>query len=110
MPSANPDASPTLSLCMIVKNEEHFLGRCLAAVRDHVDEIVVVDTGPTDATRVIAAEYGSNLYEFQWNDNYSDARNFALAQAASDLGFGPWLDRAPPGPAASTYPLRGSCR
>ena len=47
----------TISLCMIVKNEERVLKRCLDSVKDLVDEIVIVDTGSTDATKRIAAEY-----------------------------------------------------
>ena len=52
-----------LSLCMIVKNEEDVLSRCLDSVKDAVDEIVIVDTGSTDTTRAIAARYTDKLYD-----------------------------------------------
>ena len=51
----------TISLCMIVKNEERVLKRCLDSVRDLVDEIIIVDTGSTDATKRIAAGYTSHM-------------------------------------------------
>lgn len=76
--------SPRLSLCMIVRNEAHFLGRCLDAVRDHVDEIIVVDTGSTDQTRAIAARYTERIYDFEWVDDFSLARNYSLEQASGD--------------------------
>ena len=53
----------TISLCMIVKNEEKVLKRCLDSVRDLVDEMIIVDTGSTDRTKEIAASYpGCLLY------------------------------------------------
>ena len=67
----------TISLCMIVKNEERVLKRCLDSVRDLVDEIIIVDTGSTDATKRIAAGYTDKIYDFTWNDDFSAARNFA---------------------------------
>lgn len=74
----------TISLCMIVKNEERILARCLDSVRDLVDEIVIVDTGSTDATGQIAAEYTDKLYDFTWNDDFSAARNFAFSKATME--------------------------
>lgn len=76
--------SQTISLCMIVKNEERTLGRCLESVKGVVDEIIIVDTGSTDRTLDIAGQYTSNLHTFMWNDNFSDARNFAAQFATSD--------------------------
>lgn len=73
-----------VSLCMIVKNEARNLGRCLQAARCHVDEIVVVDTGSTDATAAIAATYGARVHHFPWNDDFSAARNAALDHATGD--------------------------
>ena len=61
----------TISLCMIVKNEEEVLARCLDSVRSLVDEIVIVDTGSTDRTREIAARYTDRLYSFPWNDDFA---------------------------------------
>ena len=73
----------TISLCMIVRDEEAVLSRCLESARPIVDEIVVVDTGSTDATRKIAAQYGRVL-EFPWIDDFSAARNFAFQQGICD--------------------------
>ncbi|MBD5552109.1 MAG: glycosyltransferase family 2 protein [Lachnospiraceae bacterium] len=70
----------TISLCMIVKNEERILRRCLDCVADLVDEIIIVDTGSTDRTKKIAAEYTEQIYDFAWTGNFSDARNFAFSK------------------------------
>jgi glycosyltransferase involved in cell wall biosynthesis len=75
---------------MIVKNEEHNLGDCLASVRDLVDEAVVVDTGSTDRTCEIARSYGAVLGEFPWIDHFAAARNAALDHATGDYAF--WMD------------------
>ena len=71
----------TISLCMIVKNEERILARCLDSVKDLVDEIIIVDTGSADATKRIAAEYTDKIYDFTWIDDFSAARNFAFSKA-----------------------------
>ena len=81
---------PTISLCMIVKDEEQVLGRCLSSVRDLVDEIVIVDTGSTDATKKIAAEFTEHIYDFTWIDNFAAARNFAFSKGTCDYLM--WLD------------------
>ena len=65
----------TVSLCMIVKNEEKVLGRCLDSAKEIADEIIIVDTGSTDRTKEIAAEYTEKIYDFKWNDDFSAARN-----------------------------------
>ncbi|WP_405174117.1 glycosyltransferase family 2 protein [Paenibacillus sp. FSL H8-0261] len=80
----------TISLCMIVKNEEEILPRCLASVKGLVDEIVVVDTGSSDRTIDIARSLGAVVYEYKWQDDFSAARNYAFAQGTSDYLF--WLD------------------
>lgn len=80
----DPESRKTLSLCMIVKNEEQFLRQCLESVKEIVDDIVIVDTGSTDGTLEIAEEYGANIQHFEWNGSFSDARNEALKYATSD--------------------------
>jgi glycosyltransferase involved in cell wall biosynthesis/Tfp pilus assembly protein PilF len=74
----------TISLCMIVKNEQAHLARCLHSVRSLVDEMIVVDTGSTDRTRDIADIFGARLFEFPWTGDFSSARNYSLEQAACD--------------------------
>lgn len=74
----------SLSLCMIAKNEEENIGRALESVKDIVDEMIVVDTGSTDSTVKIAESYGAKVYYYEWNNNFSDAKNFALEKAAGD--------------------------
>lgn len=75
----------TISLCMIVKNEETVLKRCLDSVADLVEELIIVDTGSTDATMEIAASYPhAKLYEFAWIDDFSAARNFAFSKATKE--------------------------
>lgn len=73
-----------LSLAMIVKNEEHNIGQCLASVRGLVDEVIVVDTGSTDATTTIASGYGARIFTFPWCDDYSAARNESLSHCSGD--------------------------
>ncbi|MBX4267581.1 tetratricopeptide repeat-containing glycosyltransferase family 2 protein [Clostridium estertheticum] len=73
-----------ISLCMIVKNEENYLPRCLESIKDVVDEIIIVDTGSTDRTIEIAKNYGAKVYYFKWNDSFSEARNESLKYATKD--------------------------
>ena len=80
----------TISLCMIVKNEENVLGRCLDSVQDLIDEIIIVDTGSSDRTKQIASQYTSNIYDFEWIDDFSAARNYSFSQATTDYVF--WMD------------------
>jgi len=74
----------TLSLCMIVKNEEAYIAQCLTSVAPVVDEMIIVDTGSTDRTKDIAKAFGAQVYDFQWTHNFAEARNFSLAQAHGD--------------------------
>jgi len=67
-----------ISLCMIVKNEEKVLDKCLRYIHKYVDEIIIVDTGSTDATVEIAKKYTNKIYHFEWGDNFSAARNYSL--------------------------------
>ncbi|MFC5542707.1 MAG: glycosyltransferase [Bacilli bacterium] len=80
----------TISLCMIVKDEENVLERCLNSVKDLVDEIVIADTGSSDRTKEIARKYTDKVFDFEWEDDFSAARNFAFQQATKDYIF--WMD------------------
>ena len=80
----------TISLCMIVKNEEAVLERCLNSVSDLVDEIVIVDTGSEDRTRDIARAFTQKLYELPWNDDFAAARNASFEKA--EMEYCMWLD------------------
>jgi tetratricopeptide (TPR) repeat protein/glycosyltransferase involved in cell wall biosynthesis len=71
-------------VCLIVKNEERHLPRCLESVRGVADEIVVVDTGSTDRTLEIAREHGARVAYFEWCDDFSAAKNFSIEQATGD--------------------------
>lgn len=79
-----------LSLCMIVKNEEESLARCLESVKGIVDEIVIVDTGSSDKTKEIAAQYTDMIYDFTWINDFSAARNFSYEKATKEYIM--WLD------------------
>ncbi len=79
-----PVKMPTLSLCMIVKDEEKNLKQCLESVQGLADEIIIVDTGSSDKTKEIAAKFTGKIYDFQWCDDFSAARNFSLKQAAGE--------------------------
>ncbi|MDE5897158.1 MAG: glycosyltransferase family 2 protein [Clostridia bacterium] len=80
----------TVSLCMIVKDEETVLARCLDSVKDCTDEIIIVDTGSTDGTVGLARRYTDRVYSFPWKDDFSAARNFAFSKAKCDYLL--WLD------------------
>ncbi|HWJ50349.1 MAG TPA: glycosyltransferase family 2 protein, partial [Solirubrobacteraceae bacterium] len=83
---AQPAEGLRLSLCMIVRDEQEMLPRCLTAVADAVDEIVVVDTGSSDATVEIARSFGARVLEHPWNGSFADARNVSF-----DAATGDWL-------------------
>lgn len=74
----------TYTLCMIVKNEEKILSRCLDSFAPLFDEIIIVDTGSTDRTKEIASRYTDKLYDFEWIDDFSAARNFAFSKCTGD--------------------------
>ncbi len=80
----------TISLCMIVKNEEMHIARCLDSVAELVDEIIIVDTGSTDRTVEIVSDYTAKVYSYPWNDNFSDARNHSFSRASMDYCM--WMD------------------
>jgi len=70
-----------LSACLIVKNEEQRLPQCLESLRSLADEIIVVDTGSSDRTIAIAKKHQARIFHFVWCDDFSQARNYAIAQA-----------------------------
>lgn len=76
--------APTISLCMIVRDEEQLLPQCLERVRPAVDEIIVVDTGSKDRTVEIARDFGARVLHHEWNDDFSEPRNVSLAAATGD--------------------------
>lgn len=80
----------TLSLCMIVKDEEKVLDRCLKSIKDVVDEIIIVDTGSSDKTKNIASKYTDKIYSYKWCDDFSKARNYSFSLATCDYII--WLD------------------
>lgn len=80
----------TISLCMIVKNEEGILEKCLNSVKEIADEIIIVDTGSSDKTKEIAHLFTDKVYDFEWINDFASARNFAFSKATMDYQF--WLD------------------
>ena len=74
----------TVSLCMIVKNEEEFLAQCLASVKSIVDEMVIVDTGSTDRTKDIATVFGARVLDYEWTGDFAAARNYSISNARGD--------------------------
>lgn len=79
-----------ISLCMIVKDEQTTLKRCLDSIKDFVDEIIIVDTGSKDNTKQIAKQFTDKIYDFVWCDDFSKVRNFALSKASKQYIM--WLD------------------
>ncbi|MFG0216248.1 glycosyltransferase family 2 protein, partial [Brevibacillus porteri] len=82
--------APKISLCMIVKNEEECLHKCLDSVKDLVDEMIIVDTGSTDKTVEIGKSFGAVVHSYEWQDNFAEARNFGLEKATGDWIL--WMD------------------
>lgn len=80
----------SISLCMIVKNEEEVLEQCLESVSHLCDEIIIVDTGSTDGTEKIARKFTDEIYKFKWIDDFAAARNYAFSLANMDYIL--WLD------------------
>jgi len=87
---SSKNAGKKLSVCMIVKNEEEALPKCLDQVKGLPDELIIVDTGSTDKTVEIAKSYGASVYHFEWIDDFSAARNVSLKYATGDWII--WLD------------------
>ncbi|HEY5288070.1 MAG TPA: glycosyltransferase [Solirubrobacteraceae bacterium] len=83
---ARPATGMRLSLCMIVRDEQEMLPRCLASVAEAVDEMVIVDTGSTDATVEIAHSFGARVLFHEWTGSFAEARNVSF-----DAAEGDWL-------------------
>lgn len=85
-----------ISVCIIAKNEEANIERCLSSLAPYGFEIVVVDTGSTDKTKEIAAKYTDRIFDFEWTDNFSEARNYSLQMASNNWIFmmdcDEWID------------------
>ncbi|MDE6729714.1 MAG: glycosyltransferase family 2 protein, partial [Oscillospiraceae bacterium] len=80
----------TISLCMIVRDEETVLDRCLSCMKHIADEIIIIDTGSQDRTKEIARQYTDQIYDFPWTDDFSAARNFSFSKAT--MNYQMWLD------------------
>src|SRR5713226_2024289 len=79
-----------ISLCLMVRNEEHDLPGCLQSAGDLVDEIIVVDTGSTDRTKEVAASFGAKVFDFPWCDDFAAARNECIRHATGEWIL--WMD------------------
>lgn len=90
LPNPRNDRMKTVSLCMIIKDEEEVIGRCLSSVGPMVDEVIIVDTGSTDNSIRICESFGAKLFHFKWCDDFAAARNFSFGQATGDYIL--WLD------------------
>ena len=81
----------SLSICMIVKNEEKYIDSCLKSmnplIENGIAELVIVDTGSTDKTIEICRKYTDNIYDFEWQDNFSMARNYSISKANGEYIF-----------------------
>jgi glycosyltransferase involved in cell wall biosynthesis len=81
---ARPAEGLTVSLVMIVKDEEEMLPRCLETVHDMVDEMIIVDTGSSDRTVEIAESFGAKVLHHEWTGDFAEARNVSLEAATGD--------------------------
>lgn len=77
----------SLSVCLLVKNEEAHLARALASIKPVADQIVVADTGSTDRSRQIATAFGAAVFDFKWCEDFAAARNFLLSKAGGEWIF-----------------------
>ncbi len=88
------------SVCIIAKNEEKNIERCLKSIQHFDCEIIVADTGSTDRTKEIAYQYGAKVYDFEWINDFSAARNFSIAKASYDwilvLDCDEWAEESNP--------------
>src|SRR5207248_2212994 len=89
-PAAAPPGRPSVSVTMIVRDEEANLPECLRALAGLEVDLVVVDTGSADRTKEVAAAFGARVFDFPWRDDFAAARNEALRHATGAWVF--WLD------------------
>jgi glycosyltransferase involved in cell wall biosynthesis len=82
-----PKKTATLSVCLIIRDEEKTIERAIASIKPVADEIIVVDTGSNDRSAEIAASIGARIYDFPWADDFSAARNFAISKSTCDYIF-----------------------
>lgn len=80
----------SLSVCMIVRDEEKVIETCLKSIQSFADEIIIVDTGSLDKTKELARKYTENIFDFEWVDDFSKARNYSFSKATCDYIM--WLD------------------
>ncbi len=80
-------SNPTISFCSIVKNESEYIFEMIESIINIADEIIIVDTGSTDNTIEIIESFGIKPYFYKWNDNFAEARNFAISKATKDWIF-----------------------
>ena len=73
-----------LSVCIITKDEEQNIARCLECLAPYGFELIVADTGSSDRTKEIALRYTDKVYEFPWRDDFAAAKNFAVSKASGD--------------------------
>lgn len=81
---------PLISLCMIVRDEERWLKKCLKSIYKVVDEIIIVDTGSNDSSKEIGISFGAKIYDYIWIDSFAAARNFGIEKARGEWIL--WLD------------------
>lgn len=81
---------PTITLCMIVKDEADCINACLESVKALVSEIIIIDTGSTDQTIEICENYGAKVLAYEWKNDFADARNYGLSLSTGDWIL--WLD------------------
>ncbi|MGD9363943.1 MAG: tetratricopeptide repeat protein, partial [Desulfobacterales bacterium] len=74
----------SVSVCMIIKDEEKYLARCLASVKPIVDEMIVVDTGSSDRSKDIAIAFGARVYDYEWENDFAKARNYSISKASGE--------------------------
>lgn len=76
-----------VSLAMIIKDEEEMLEQCLMSIKDIVDEIIIVDTGSKDNSIAIASKFTDKIFNYEWDNNFSNARNYSIEKCTRDWIF-----------------------